>query len=309
MGLIKKAAELEVSTSVQMMIYGQAGTGKTSLALSAPNPLLLDFDNGFKRVNIAHTEGVDVVQITSWRDIKELFKEDLTPYQTIVVDTIGKMMDYIISYKCADRPPRVQDWTGINQEFQWFTRELRMLGKNVIFIAHRDTRREGDETVFVPALREKNYNAIVTDIDLLGYMEMRNENGVQHRTITFDPTSRNDGKNTCNLPAVMNIPTVLDARGEVIAPNTFITTHIIEPYVEMIDRKRELRKEYDALLADITSQIQAITTAEQANEFAGAMKDMKHVGSSLQKARQLFASRVQELGLKFDKETKSYVDE
>mgnify|MGYP000647606054 CR=1 FL=1 len=89
------------------------------------------------------------------------------------------------------------------------TRTLSSLKKHIIFVAHRDTRKEGDDTVFIPALREKSYNSIVTELDLLGYLEMKSERGVQRRTITFDPTSRNDGKNTCNLPSVMEVPTIL----------------------------------------------------------------------------------------------------
>lgn len=194
MSLIKKSNELVIPSTVKMMIYGQAGMGKTTVALSAPKPLLLDFDNGVKRVNMAHLDGIDIVQVSSWQDVQQVLQEDLSAYQTIVVDTIGKMMDFIISYKCGTRQPQIKDWGGINAEFSWMTRTLSSLNKNVVFVAHRDTRKEGDDTVFIPALREKSYNSIVTELDLLGYLEMRNENGVQKRTITFDPTSRNDGK-------------------------------------------------------------------------------------------------------------------
>ena len=45
MGLIKKSNEIAIQRNVKMMVYGQAGMGKTTLALSAPKPLLLDFDN------------------------------------------------------------------------------------------------------------------------------------------------------------------------------------------------------------------------------------------------------------------------
>lgn len=53
MTLIRKSNELTIPTTVKMMIYGQSGMGKTTVALSAPQPLLLDFDNGVKRVNMA----------------------------------------------------------------------------------------------------------------------------------------------------------------------------------------------------------------------------------------------------------------
>ena len=37
MSLIKKSNELVIPSTVKMMIYGQAGMGKTTVALSAPN--------------------------------------------------------------------------------------------------------------------------------------------------------------------------------------------------------------------------------------------------------------------------------
>ena len=38
---------------------------------------------------------IDTVQVTSWSDVQQVLQEDLSAYQTIVVDTIGKMMDFI----------------------------------------------------------------------------------------------------------------------------------------------------------------------------------------------------------------------
>lgn len=308
MSLIKKSNELVIPSTVKMMIYGQAGMGKTTVALSAPKPLLLDFDNGVKRVNMAHLDGIDIVQVSSWQDVQQVLQEDLSAYQTIVVDTIGKMMDFIISYKCGTRQPQIKDWGGINAEFSWMTRTLSSLNKNVVFVAHRDTRKEGDDTVFIPALREKSYNSIVTELDLLGYLEMRNESGVQKRTITFDPTSRNDGKNTCNLPGIMFVPNILDKNGNPTAKNDFITTQVIQPYLNMLQVKKEEAAKYDRVIAEIKENIELITDANSANEFASHINEFDHVGSSLNMARNLFSAKVKALGLIFDKETKTYAD-
>lgn len=308
MSLIRKSNELVIPTTIKMMVYGQAGMRKTTTALSAPKPLLLDFDNGVKRVNMSHLDGVDIVQITSWNDVASVLVEDLSSYQTIVVDTIGKMMEYIISYKCGTRQPQIRDWGGINQEFSGFVRNLSNLNKNIIFVAHRDTRKEGDDTVFIPALREKSYNSIVTELDLLGYMEAKNENGRVKCTITFDPTNRNDGKNTCNLPSVMEVPTNLDVHGNPIAKNDFITTQVINPYLSMLAVKDAERKKYDKVIEEIKESIEFITDAQSANDFASRINEFEHVGSSLMKARNLFAAKVKALGLVFDKETKTYSD-
>lgn len=151
MSLIRKSTDLTLPTAIKMMIYAQAATGKTTLSLSAPKPLLLDFDGGVNRINLSHLEGVDIVQVANWEEIKQLLAspQDLAPYQTIVPDTVGKLLDCIITYKCGLRQPRVQGRSGINAEFLWFTKQLASLNKHIIFIAHRDTRKEGDRTVFI----------------------------------------------------------------------------------------------------------------------------------------------------------------
>ena len=309
MSLIRKSNELVIPTTVKMMIYGQAGMGKSTLALSAPKPLLLDFDGGAKRINMNHLENVDSVQVEKWDDMKELLSDvqSLAPYQSIVVDTVGKMMDYIITFKCGTRQPYIKDWGGINQEFQWFTRALSSLNKNIVFVAHRDTRKEGDDTVFVPSLREKSYNSIVTELDLLGYLEMKTENGKQKRTITFDPTSRNDGKNTCSLPSVMDIPVILDAKGNPTGKNDFIQSKVIQPYIGMLKEKKSEQEEYLKVMEEIKEQIELITDDISANDFVSRIDSFKHVGSSKAASARLLSEKAKSLGLSLDKSTKNYV--
>lgn len=313
MSLIKKSNEIKVVKNIKIMIYGQAGMGKSTLALSAPRPLLLDFDNGVKRVNTNHLgDQVGIVQVESWNDIRYLLNSpnELNDFDSIVVDTIGKMMDYIIAYRCNGGQPRIQDWGAINNDFKWFTNALSGLNKNVIFVAHRDTRKEGEETVFIPALREKNYNSIVTELDLLGYLEMKNENGLQKRTITFDPTSRNDGKNTCQLPGIMNIPTILDRNGNVTAANDFIEKQIIAKYNAMIAVKEKKIAEYNEVLSQLKDNIALICDAQSANIFVkdNIKEYAKHGSSIVLQARDLFRKKVRELKLVYNEKTKEYED-
>ena len=310
MALIRKSTDLTLPTALKMMIYAQAGTGKTTLSLSAPKPLLLDFDGGVNRINLSHLEGIDIVQVTKWEEIKQLLAspQDLAPYQTIVPDTVGKLLDCIITYKCGSRQPSIRDWGGINAEFLWFTKQLAALNKHIIFIAHRDTRKEGDRTVFIPLLREKTYNTIVTDLDLLGYLEMVSDKGVQKRILTFDPTDRSEGKNTCSMPATLTVPTIVDKQGRPTAANDFIQREILTRYNTMLAQKHELQKAYKEIVADLSNRIKAITNAEQANEFTKYIATVQHVGSSKDEGRRMFVAKAKELGLTFDTETKLYRD-
>lgn len=307
MGLIKSFDQLQMPKTIKAMIYGSPGTGKTTLGCSTPHPLLLDFDNGVSRVNIEHLRDVDTIQVSTWEEVLQMFDEDLSKYETIVVDTIGKMLDYIIAYKCGRRAPSIKDWSGINNEFQTFVNRVSGLGKHVVFIAHRDTRREGDDTVFIPTLREKNYSYIITELDLLGYIEMKSENGRTRRTITFNPTERNDGKNTCNLPALMTIPELINNKGEIVQENDTLTRLVLTPYINMIQVKEDATKQYEALIKQVKEDIARLETADEANDFVANINTRyNHTGSSLAMARSLFLKRVQDLGLEYDKKAKAY---
>lgn len=53
--MIKQPNELTFNDKkFSMILYGSPGVGKTTLALFAPNPILIDFDRGVSRVKSYH---------------------------------------------------------------------------------------------------------------------------------------------------------------------------------------------------------------------------------------------------------------
>lgn len=294
MSLIRKSNEIERPKNVRIMIYGQSGTGKTTFALSSKNTLLLDFDNGVHRLESQHR--TDVVQVQNFKDVLDVLEEDLSAYDTIVVDTIGKMLDYIVVHVCGQKQPRIQDWGMINKAFADFNRTLYHSGKNVVYVAHRDVRKEGDENVFVPALREKSYSSIVADIDLLGYLEMTDKG----RTITFNPTTRNDGKNTCQLPGQIIIPNVAGKS------NKSIEELILTPYRNICLAQTEAEKAFAAVMDELDKEIMLITDARSANDFISRIDNFPHIGNSKPIAARKLNAACANLGLTLNKESKQY---
>lgn len=106
----------------------------------------------------------------------------------------------------------------------------------------------------------------------------------------------------------MFVPGILDKNGNPTAKNDFITTQVIRPYLNMLQVKKEEAAKYDKVVEEIREQIELITDAASANEVAKIINNFNHVGSSLAKARDMFGKKVKELGLVFDKETKTYAD-
>ena len=54
--------ELFHDKKFSMIIAGSPGIGKTTLALSAPNPLLFDLDKGISRVKAQHRKQASIVE-------------------------------------------------------------------------------------------------------------------------------------------------------------------------------------------------------------------------------------------------------
>ena len=287
MGLIKKPNELQVKKTLSALIYGQPGMGKTTLALSAPHPLLLDFDGGVHRVNAAHR--VDTVQITKWEEVDEVMQSpEIADYATFVIDTAGKMLSFMDKYIMQNNPEmRKADGTlslqgyGVRKNmFINFVNQVSLMGKSVIFVAHEREEKNGEEKQIRPAIGKK-------------------------RTISFNPCEKFYGKNTCNLPERMEIPIIINDKGDVTGENNFMT-NIINTYSKYQEKQTELSSEYEDLMEVIKAQVELVNDVESANSVAKSLAGMQHIFDSKLQAGQLLNKRCKELGLKFDKIKKEY---
>lgn len=308
MGLIKKPNELTVKTSLSALIYGQPGMGKTTLALSAPHPLLLDFDGGVHRVNAAHR--VDTVQISKWEDVNEVLSSpEAIEYATYVIDTAGKMLSFMDMYIMQNNPKlRKSDGTlslqgyGVRKNmFIDFVKRITIMGKSVIFVAHEREEKVGDEKQIRPEIGGSSAGDLIKELDLVGYIEAIGKK----RTISFNPCEKFYGKNTCNLPERLEIPTIIDANGSPIGTNNFMSK-IIDSYSTYQAKQTELSSEYEALMDVIKENIEMVTDVVSANEVAASIAKMQHIFDSKLRAGVMLNEKCKSLGLKFNKLSKQY---
>ena len=309
MSLIKKPSELEAKKTITMLIYGQPGVGKSTLGCSAPNCVLFDYDGGVQRMNGAHK--TLTVQIRSWEDTQEALDEIAQSYpdvQTIVIDTVGKMLDYMSEYitrnnprmKKADGSLSLQGYGLRKQMFIDFIRKTGVIGKNVIFIAHEKEEKRGEEVVKRPEIGGSSANDLIKELDLVGYMSMLGK----ERTIAFNPTEWYYAKNTCNLQPVAKIPVVVDDSGVAIGSNDFIQK-ILNAYVASQKRTQEMTQEYDRLISAIDTAVKTATTAEDMNKVLDSIKE-NQVYNSLLVGKKLLAARANEIKVKFNKVSARY---
>lgn len=304
---IRKPSEIVINPTIQMLIYGQAGTGKTTLALSAPQPLLLDFDGGVSRVNAGHQ--CDTVQITSYQDALDVLQEDLSPYQSIVIDTAGKLLDYMASWLISRNGKlgksngalSLQGFGERKAEFRNFCRQIRALNKHLVFVAHRETQKNGDDIRYVPIFGGSSYDDLVTELDLVGYLEAVG----RKRVITFDPTDRNDGKNTIYMPPVNDLPVTVDGAG-IALPNNYISENIIAAFARRLETQKAINEDFAAIMDVIGGIVDGVSDADTANEACDKIKGLQHVGNSKVMGAKKLNDKAKSLGLTFNKEAGRY---
>ena len=193
---IVKGTEPIVVEHPIVCLFGRPGICKTSLAFSAPKPLLLDFDGGAHRA----VNRRDTLRITSWDDVVELMAtpEAIEPYDTFVVDTVGRALDVITADIAKTDPKKapggvlgLQGYGVLKTRFRQWMATLRSHGKDVLLIAHDREEKDGDTTIVRPDIIGASLGEVMRIADFVGYLYMSGKD----RVLDFNPTDRWVGKN------------------------------------------------------------------------------------------------------------------
>ena len=312
MSLFKKPSELEFVTTIKMLVYGQPGIGKSTMALSAPNPVLFDFDGGVQRVNVAFQ--CPTLQVKNWEEALQALEElksGEVPCSTIIIDTAGKMLDFMSDFimrndskmRMRDGSLSLKGYGARKVMFVNFLREVAMMGKNIVFVAHEREDKDGETKIVRPEIGGSSAGDLMKELDLVGYVQAVGSD----RTVYWTPQEKFYAKNTCNLPAWQKIPVIVDEKGNVTQANDTLQK-VFTYYEANVKKIEETRKRYNELLEEIELAIENITDAKSANEFAKAIATTEIIWDSKVRARELFKGKVEQLKLKWNAQTKTYED-
>lgn len=307
---------------VRILIAGFPGIGKTTLALSAPDPLYIDVDLSAERINR------DVLNLAAGvsqpRDYKELrqdlgigcsemelqiVKNNLAAFQTIVVDTGGKLLTIMGQYGKSIEPKYGQrdgslslkgyGWLG--KEFQRFLDHIiYQLDKHIVIVFHTVEEKDGDDTKLRIKAEGSSKNSVWEVMDLGGFMEMRGN----QRTIGFSNCERYFAKGTRGIHGVYPVPELTPG-----TPNDFLSK-LFREYNAVSAREAEKAAEdkaaYDAAMAEGMSIIAGITDADSANAAMTKYKAINHALTSNKELTFAWNEKIKACGLMFDMVLKKY---
>ena len=308
---IKKPNEMSFKDkNLIMIISGLPGTGKTTLALSAPDVLLIDCDNGLARVNPAHRKDASIC--TTFDEIRKDVQAAKGQYKAIVVDTGGALVD-MLKQHVVDHPAdykggakasggiSLQGFGFVKQLFLDFSAELRR-NFNVVFIFHENMTRNGEDGVFYELVCEGSARTLVYQpADLAAHLFIQNG----QRYLGFTPTEQYSAKSAYGVKGLVPVKEIGD--GE---PNDFLTRLFAQIRKNLAAETADLekpQKEYEEVMARARQLLAEANDLDGINDFREAFANMPHPLTSEKEVKAMFREKCKALGLVRDKETGQYV--
>lgn len=295
---VTKQGERVPVGAINVLVYGQPSTGKTSVCYTMRNPLVIDFDGGAHRSQQSPLG--TTVRVDCWDDVQELMVSWVPNYDTIVIDTVGSALDFIAAQIIATNPKfgttkgtlTMQGWGELKAVFQQWFKRLNVAGKDVIMIAHHREEKEGDSTRKRPDIQGSSYGLVMKQADFVGFSHL---NEASKRVIGFAPTADYFGKDSARLGVVevADLDEHPDYGADLVNRMKAAFAANAEQHARAIEQLNEFKV-----------MIQSWTTAEDVNACLKAIKELEE--PLLTQVRNLAAARVTELGLVYDAKTKKY---
>lgn len=294
-----------------MILYGSPGVGKTTLALSAPDPVLIDFDRGMSRVRTQHRK--TSIFCDTYEDVlADLQSPAMKDFQTIVVDTGGSFITYLQDWAMRADPKvnkqkngaiSLKGFGAVKQEFTRFTGYVKdTLNKNLIYVFHSMEQTDKDGNPQVRLMCEGAAKNIVwTPCDFGGYVQMIGN----QRVVCFTPEQEYFAKGCHGIKGQIAVPE-LGPNDE----NNFITKLFDKAKANIAAESEEyapIKEQYERVMETARQMIETVTDAESANKVSADLQALAHASTSKTESAKLLKDKAASLGLSYSKSAMGFI--
>jgi len=144
------------ANGVKLLVYGQAGAGKTSLIKTLPNPIVLSAEGGL--LSIADAD-IPFIEVSNMDTLKEAYEwvansDEAKGFESIALDSISEIAEVVLNYeKKIAKDPR-QAYGAMQEQMTDIIRAFRDLpGKHVYFSSKVEkTQDEMGRILYAPSM-------------------------------------------------------------------------------------------------------------------------------------------------------------
>ena len=295
-----------------MILYGSPGVGKTTLALSAPNPVLIDFDRGMSRVKTQHRK--PAIFCSTYEEVlKDIQSPEIKDFETIVVDTGGSFITFLQDWAMRTDPKvnrqkngaiSLKGFGAVKSEFIRFTNYVKdTLNKNLIYVFHSQEQADRDGNSQQRLMCEGAAKNIVwTPCDFGGYVQMIGN----QRVVCFTPEQEYFAKGCHGITGQIVVPE-LGPNDE----NNFITKLFDQAKANIAAESEAyapVKEQYDRVMETARLMVDKITDADSALQVMNDILALEHASTSKKECSKMVKDKAASIGLKYSLAVKKFIE-
>lgn len=141
---------------VKLLVYGQAGAGKTSLIPTLPNPIVLSAEGGLLSIQDAE---LPYLEITTMAELQEAYKwlaesAEAAQFESVAIDSISEIAEVCLNYeKKVNKDPRAA-YGAMQEQMADIIRAFRDLPAKHVYMSAKleKTQDEMGRILYAPSM-------------------------------------------------------------------------------------------------------------------------------------------------------------
>ena len=176
-----------------MMIHGDEKTGKTTFACQAPNPIVLDLENGLTGQTVArwpeNSHDIPNIEISHIGGFLSYLRDNKTPFDTLVIDSFSKLEEKIWQGLMKEHKKESMEAFGYGKGYKMAAEKFQIVmnllasirdkqNMNIVIICHSHNMNiaaadGNDYTVKSPHLHKDAVEIVKRYSDLIGHAKIQ----------------------------------------------------------------------------------------------------------------------------------------
>lgn len=144
------------ANGVKVLVYGQAGAGKTSLITTLPNPIVLSAEGGLLSIQDANLPYLEIGNMETLKEAYEwlLASEEAKSFESVALDSISEIAEVVLNYeKKVAKDPR-QAYGSMQEQMADIIRAFRDLPNRHVYMSAKleKTQDEMGRVLYAPSM-------------------------------------------------------------------------------------------------------------------------------------------------------------
>ena len=142
-----RSTESLAADGVKMLVYGQAGAGKTSLIPTLPSPIVLSAEGGLLSIAGASVPFVEVQDMDTLKEAYAWLKEsaEAKPYKSVCLDSISEVAEVVLAAELRKNKDGRAAYGEMNSTMAELIRAFRDLPGRQVYMSAK-LEKSQDET-------------------------------------------------------------------------------------------------------------------------------------------------------------------